>query len=101
MSRMPDAETRLRFALAIMVGGVVALLAPSLLATTMDATAVVLAALMVALASAADLNNHVATFATRTLASPPRAANDVPVYLAGRVTDTVHHPIRPRAPGMA
>ena len=102
MSRMPDVVTpRLRFALAVMVGGIVALLTPSLLATTADAPAVVLAALMVALAAAAGLNNHVATFAARALASPPRASNDVPVYLAGRVTDSVHHPIRPRAPGMA
>jgi hypothetical protein len=101
MSRMPEAVIpRLRFALAVMVGGIVALLTPSLLATTVDARAVVLAALMVALA-AAGLSHHGATFATRALASPPRASNDVPVHLAGRVTDPVHHPIRPRAPGMA
>jgi hypothetical protein len=102
MSRRPDVVTpRLRFALAITVGGMVAVLTPSLLATTVDAPAVVLAALMVALAAAAGLNHHVATFATLAMASPPRASNDVPVYLAGRVTDPVHHPIRPRAPGMA
>ena len=63
-----------------MVGGIVALLTPSLLETSMDAKAVVLAALMVALASAAGFNNHVATVATRALASPPRASNDVPVH---------------------
>jgi hypothetical protein len=102
MSRMPDAVTpRLRLALAITLGGLVALLTPSLLATTVDAPAVVLAVLMVALAVAAGYNNHVATFATLALASPPPASNDVPVYLAGRVTDPVHHPIRPRAPGTA
>jgi len=99
---MTDAVTpRPRFALAIMVGGTVALLTPSLLATTVDTPAVVLAALVVALAAAAGLNHHVATLATRALASSPRPSDDVPVYLAGQVTDPVHHPIRPRAPGTA
>jgi hypothetical protein len=102
MSRWPDDVTsRLRFALAIMVGGVIALLTPSLLATTVDIPAVVLAALVVTLAAAAGFNHHVAALATRALTSPPRPSNDVPVYLAGQVTDPVHHPIRPRAPGMA
>lgn len=99
---MSDAVTpRLRFALAVMAGGMVALLTPSLLATTVDAPTVVIAALVVALTAAAGLNHHVATLATRSLASSPRPSDDALVYLAGQVTDPVHHPIRPRAPGMA
>ncbi len=30
---------------------------------------------------------------------PPRRATDVPLVLAGRITDAVH-PVRPRAPGL-
>ena len=30
---------------------------------------------------------------------PPRRSADVPLLLAGRSTDVVHHPARPRAPG--
>ena len=85
-----------------MVGGAVALLVPSLFATTVDApSAVVLAALVMALAVAVGLNSHVATLAASVLAEPPRAADEAPSFLAGRVTDPVHHPLRPRAPGSA
>lgn len=103
MSRPPGAETpRLRFALAIVAGGAVALLIPSVSATAMDApAAVLLAALGMALAAAVRLNSHVATLGARAAAPPHRAADDVPVFLVGRVTDPVHQPIRPRAPGMA
>jgi hypothetical protein len=103
MSRMLGAVTpRLRFALAIMVGSAVALLMPSLLATTVDtSSAVVLAALLMAVATAVGLNNRVATLLARALAPPPRTADQVPALLAGRVADPVHHPLRPRAPGLA
>lgn len=102
MSRMVGAVTpRLRFALAIMVGGTAALLMPSLFATTVDApSAVVLAALVMALAAAVCVNSHVATLAATALAPVPRTADEVPSFLAGRVTDPIHHPLRPRAPGL-
>jgi len=35
----------------------------------------------------------------RTL-RPPRRAAAIPLVLAGRTTDVVHHPVRPRAPGL-
>ena len=103
MSRMLGAVTpRLRFALAIMVGGAVALLMPTLLATTVDApSAVVLAALVSALIAAVGLNGQLATLVARALAPLPRAADSAPAHLAARVTDPCHHPLRPRAPGLA
>ncbi len=101
MSRMVGAATaRLRLAIALVVGGAFALLMPSLLATTMDAPAVVLAALALALAAVVGLSSHIATPVPRSTAPPPHAADEVTPFLAGRVTDPLHHPLRPRAPGL-
>ncbi|MGH3458810.1 hypothetical protein [Aeromicrobium sp.] len=92
---------RLQSALAVVLGSVAALLMPSLSATTMDAaSAVVLAALVVAMATVG-LSSHVAILVARAIAPPLCTVDDAPVFLAGRVTDPVRHPIRPRAPGMA
>jgi cyanate permease len=102
MSGMLGAVTpRLRLSLAVMVGAVAALLMPLLLTTSVDAPTVVLAALVVALAATGGFNSQVGTLVARALAPLPHTADDAPMFLAGRVTDPVHHPIRPRAPGMA
>ena len=102
MSRMVGAATaRLRLALALVVGGVVALLMPSLLATTMDApSAALMVAVTIALAAVAGLNSLIATSMPRALAPQPRTADETPSFLAARVTDPLHHPLRPRAPGL-
>lgn len=93
--------TRLRLTLAIKVGGAVALLVPSLFATTLDApSAVVLAAVAAAVAAVVGLNSHVATPVASALAPQPRTADEAPAFLPGRVTDPLHHPLRPRAPGL-
>jgi len=103
MSRMLGAVTpRLRFALAAMVGSAVAVLLPVLVAPAMEAsTPMVLVALVMACAAAARLNGHVAASVARVSGPSLRSADGAPMLLAGRVTDPVHHPIRPRAPGMA
>jgi hypothetical protein len=103
MSRMGGAVTaRLRLALAIVVGSAVALLMPSLFATTVDApSAALLAVLAVALTAALGRNRLVAVPVTSALAPQPGTADEAPSFLAGRVTDPVHHPLRPRAPGLA
>lgn len=102
MSRMLGASTaRVRLALALVVGGAVAMLMPSLLATTMDAPSVALmAAVAVALAAMVGLNRLIGTSVPRSLAPPPRTADRAPSFLAARVTDPLHHPLRPRAPGL-
>jgi hypothetical protein len=102
MSQMFGASTaRVRLALALVVSGAVALLMPSLLATPMDAPSVALmAAVAVALAAVVGLNRLIATSVPRSLAAPPRTADQAPSFLAARVTDPLHHPLRPRAPGL-
>jgi hypothetical protein len=101
MSGKPGAEAaRPRLALAAIVGGVVTLLLPWLVATTMDAPSLVLLTALAAAAVTA-LHGHAATSAAHAQA-PPRspADGDNALLLAGRVTDTMHHPLRPRAPGL-
>ena len=102
MSRMVGAATaRLRLAVALVVGGAFALLMPALLATTMDAPSVALmAAVAVALAAVVGLSSLIATSVPRAMAPPPHAADEAPSFLAARVTDPLHHPLRPRAPGL-
>jgi len=85
----------------LMAGGAVALLMPSLFATTVDApSAAVLAALAVAAVAALARDRLVVIPVTSGLAPQPGSAAEVPSFLAGRVTDPVHHPLRPRAPGL-
>jgi hypothetical protein len=95
------ATARLRLRLALVVGGTLMLLTPSLFAATWDApSAAVLMAVALALAAVAVLLSHVATPVPGALAPRSRAADDALPVLASRVTDPLHHPLRPRAPGL-
>ena len=101
MSPMRSAATaRARLGLAMLVGAVVALLMPWLMAPTTDGTSLVL---LTAIAVAA-LTGLAGPGAMRAVGAcaPPRASagTEGGVLLAGRVTDTPHHPLRPRAPGV-
>jgi hypothetical protein len=99
---MRAAGPRVRLALVTTVGCAIAVLVPSLLATAGDApSAVVLAAVAMAVAATAVRNSLVASSAGTVLPPPPCGESDVPVLLGGLVTDPVHHPLRPRAPGLA
>jgi hypothetical protein len=103
MSRMVGTTTaRVRFVLAFVLGGPVAVLMPSLFATTVDASSAgVLAAIAVAaVAAVAGRHSLVATSPSRALAPQSRATDEAPSFLAARVTDPLHHPLRPRAPGL-
>jgi hypothetical protein len=92
---------RLRLALALVVGGAITLLMPSLLASSVDGpSSAVLVAVALAVAAVAVLLSHVATPVPGTLAPHSRAADDAAPLLTGRVTDPLHHPLRPRAPGL-
>jgi hypothetical protein len=84
------------------MSGPTALLMPSLSATTDAPSAVVLAAVAVAaVAALVGRNAVVATSVPRAVGSPSRTTDDAPSFLAARVTDPLHHPRRPRAPGLA
>lgn len=77
-----------------------ALVAAASLAPSMPTqTVVVLAALAGAIAL---MGVHAPVTVPVTLRGlrPRRRAADVPLVLAGRTTDVVHHPVRPRAPGL-
>jgi len=103
MSRMVGTTTaRVRFVLAFVLGGPVAVLMPSLFATTVDASSAgVLAAVAVAaLAAVVGRHSLVATSPSRALAPQSRATEEASSFLAARVTDPLHHPLRPRAPGL-
>ena len=82
-------------------GAVVALLMASVLATPVDASsAVVLAALAIAVAAVVVLSSHGAVSVPTAFALQPGTADESPNFLAARVTDPQHHPLRPRAPGL-
>lgn len=102
MSRMTGAATaRLRLALALVVGGALTLLMPSLLASTADPSAAVLVAVTLAVAAVAVLLIHVTTPVPGTMAPRSGVADQSAPVLTARVTDPQHHPLRPRAPGLA
>ena len=92
MVRSLEAVTRGRFALVVVLLGVVSALTAASLAPTMSSQAVVVVATLCA--ATALMGTH----ALRSL-RPPRRAADIPLVLAGRTTDVGHHPVRPRAPG--
>jgi hypothetical protein len=103
MSRMLGTTTaRVRFVLAFVLGGPVAVLMPSLFATTVDASSAGMLAAVAAAAVASVLGHNilVATGVPRALAPQSRATDEAPPFLAARVTDPLHHPLRPRAPGL-
>jgi hypothetical protein len=95
------ATARLRLTLALVAGGALTLLMPSLLASTADGSpAAVLVAVAVAVAAVAVLLIHVRTPVPGTLAPRSGAADQTTPVPTGRATDPLHHPLRPRAPGL-
>jgi hypothetical protein len=87
--------------LAIAVGGAVALLVPSVLVATVDAPAVVvLAGVAIVVAAVVVLSSHCAASVPRARALRPRTADEALSFLSGWVTDPLHNPLRPRAPGL-
>jgi hypothetical protein len=105
MSRaFEDATARPRVALVSMVAVTLALLAPSLLATTTATDAsgtVTLAVLTLALASLVSLGHRGGAVVARGVAAMAPTGDGPPPSVPGRVTDPTHHPLRPRAPGSA
>jgi hypothetical protein len=97
-----DATARSRVLLASAVAAGLAILAPSFLLTAVDAPSTVsLAVVTLVLAALVRFGDHGAVLAARTvITGPPTALETAPV-LTGRITDPVHHPLRPRAPGSA
>jgi len=96
-----DRVSRGRLALVVALAGIASVLTAASATPTMTTQALVV---LTALSAAAALTGvqHTLTLpgaGHRTL-RPPRRAAAVPLVLAGRTTDVVHHPVRPRAPGL-
>jgi len=84
-----------------MLAATLAVLLPSLLTTTSHATgSVTLAVLTLAFAALARFGLRSVAFAARIKTLVPPTGDEAAPVLAGRVTDPVHHPLRPRAPGL-
>ncbi|GAA1478844.1 hypothetical protein GCM10009623_32900 [Nocardioides aestuarii] len=84
------------------LGAVVTLVVPALLVGSPDlAWTVVTAAVVVALATALTASRWTAYCATRLAVPRVREHHDVRAAVDGPATDPVHHPVRPRAPGLA
>jgi hypothetical protein len=94
---------RVWVALAGTACALLVMVAPSLLATSAaQSTPLTLAIVTMALAALVRLEVRSVALAAaggRSATAPARDA--APLVLTGRVTDPVHHPLRPRAPGMA
>lgn len=102
MSRIVAARAgSLHAALMILLGGV-ALLLPSLSVTaTSTPTSLVLIAVAMAVAALMAAPGGLGFFA-RVLPMPrPHDSEHHTVLAGGPATDPVHHPLRPRAPGLA
>jgi hypothetical protein len=100
---LTDVTARVWVALVGTACALLVLLAPSLLATSAaESTPLTLAIVTMALAALVrlDLRSVVLAAAGARSTTPP-ARDAAPLVLTGRVTDPVHHPLRPRAPGMA
>jgi len=85
-----------------MVGAVLVIVLPSLLTTASDAAgSVTFAVLTLAFAALVRFGRRSVAFAARTKTSVPPTGDKAAPVLPGRVTDPVHHPLCPRAPGLA
>jgi hypothetical protein len=101
MSRTPEvALPRCSLALAVLVGGVLALVVPPLLTAPADPVSSAVAILAAALVGLVGLGVRGLGWSAR-LARPALGSDDAPtLVLTGRVTDPAHHLARPRAPGL-
>ena len=92
---------RVRSVLTLLLVGVATVLAASAVAPVASAESVLLvAALSTAATALLGSRRLVVLPLVRVLMLPARWAGEVLVHLAGGSTDVIHHPQRPRAPGL-
>lgn len=92
---------RVRSVLTLLLVGVASALAASALAPLTSAESVLVIAALGTAATALLGSRHLLVLPpVRVLMRPARWAGEVLVHLTGRSTDVVHHPQRPRAPGL-
>ena len=102
MSGALEDATRGTFVLLTgLVGAVLGIVLPTLFTTAPDASSTAVAVLAMALAALLALGTRWVSLAALVQPVGAVAGDGPPPVLHGRVTDPVHHPIRPRAPGLA
>ena len=101
MVRTVAAAARWRLALVVALLGVASVLAAVSVAPTMTTHALVVLTALSSAAALAGVQGLLALPGTglRSL-RPPRRSSTVPLVLAACTPDVVHHPARPRAPGL-
>lgn len=87
-------------ALALLLSCTGVLVFLSLVTTTSSASSLVLAAVLIAMAAAVGRQCLAVMAPGHRLGLPRRCSDEVATLRAGRVTDTLRHPLRPRAPGL-
>lgn len=92
-----DLVARARLALTLLVGTVAAVLLPSS-AVADSASTFVITTLAVAVAALVRVSAYAVT-PSPCASMPSASAAELSLHRPTRVTDPVHHPIRPRAPG--
>src|SRR5687767_14799355 len=99
MSRTGGAALeRLRLALAVLLAGTAGFAILSVLTTASTPSVVLVAAAVATVSAVVGTNQLSLTPVSSPLLLPVRRTRP-PVPQAGRVTDSPHHPLRPRAPG--
>lgn len=84
-----------------MLGAALVILLPSQVTTASHAAgSVTVAVLTLAFAALVRFGLRSVAFAARSKTAVPPTDDKAAPVLAGRVTDPVHHPLRPRAPGL-
>jgi hypothetical protein len=84
-----------------LLGAVVACALASLVPIEANASSMlVVAAVAVAVAAALTASHRFASFAIPQPMPRPRARGDMTTAASGPATDPLHHPLRPRAPGL-
>lgn len=101
MSRALDASRRSRLAFGevsgLLLGLALAVLLPAVM--TSDAASPAMAGATLALVALLALVSRSPSWASRPRLVLEAVGDAPPIELTGRVTDPVHHPLRPRAPG--
>ena len=102
MSRAPEvAPLRRPVPLVLLLGGVLALLLPPMGTVGVDPFSGAVVVLAVALVVLVGLGVHWVGLRARLGRAALCSDGGPALILSGRVTDTAHHPVRPRAPGPA
>jgi hypothetical protein len=96
-----EVRTRARALLPAMLASAIVIIVPAMLMPGADTASVTAAALLVGVAALLRLCVSGASRASQSRSVVPPTDDMSPVLIPGRVTDPVHHPLRPRAPGLA